>query len=103
MLYDIVMTMGKRIKAARERIHPKMTQQALAAALGISDKAVSGWERDEASPELGKLGDLRQILRVTYVWLVDGGATSPPSPDDPEVLLEDRMVKLFRRERGDAA
>lgn len=95
--------MGKRIKAARERIRPKLTQQALATTLGISDKAVSGWERDEASPEYAKLPELRHILRVTYAWLMEGGATPPPSVDDPEVLIEDRMVNLFRKERDSAA
>lgn len=102
-LYNVEMTMGKRIQAARRRITPKLTQRALATALGVSDKAVSGWERDEASPEYSKMPDLRRILRVTYAWLMEGGDAPPPSVDDPEVLIEDRMVNLFRRERPGSA
>jgi transcriptional regulator with XRE-family HTH domain len=97
------MTLGKRIKAARSRLRPKLTQQALADKLGISDKAVSGWERDANLPDSNKLSDLRTILKVTYVWLIDGGNTAPPAVDDAEVLLEERAAKLYRRERDAAA
>ena len=103
MLYDFDMSIGKRIKSARKRMVPKLTQEGLATLLGVTDKAVSGWERDEASPEIGKLGDIRRILRVTYVWLVEGGTSAPPAIDDPEVLLEDRMANILRKERRGAA
>lgn len=96
-------TMGKRIKKARSRLRPKLTQQALADKLGISDKAVSGWERDTSAPDSAKLSALRQILRVTYVWLHDGGTSPPPPADDSEVLLEDRAANLYRKERDSAA
>lgn len=87
-LYDIEMTLGKRIKAARERLPKKMTQQALADEFGITDKAVSAWERDVDTPGLDKLPKLRKVLRVTYAWLVEGGGP-PPAVDDPQVTLED--------------
>lgn len=92
------MSLGKRIKAARERLNPKMTQGKLADAFGISDKAVSGWERDVDIPDIGKVPELRRVLRVTYAWLLEGGNSPPPAIDDPEVLLEDRQVNLFRKE-----
>jgi transcriptional regulator with XRE-family HTH domain len=65
-----------------------MTQAQLGAAFGISDKAVSGWERDKDIPEFAKLPVLRRTLRVTYAWLHEGDGP-PPAADAPEVLLED--------------
>jgi transcriptional regulator with XRE-family HTH domain len=97
------MTLGRRIKAARERLEPKMTQQDLADRLGTSDKAVSGWERDKAVPEFAKMPELRRILRVTYAWLVEGNSAAPPAIDDPEVIIEDRAINLYRKERRNVA
>jgi len=97
-LYSAAMTLGRRIKAARERLDPKMTQGKLADAFGISDKAVSGWERDKDIPDIAKMPELRRVLRVTYAWLMEGGNSPPPAIDDPEVLIEDRAINLYRKE-----
>lgn len=102
-LYSAGMTLGRRIKAARERLEPKLTQQDLADRLGTTDKAVSGWERDKAVPEFAKMPELRRILRVTYAWLVEGHTAAPPDADDPEVLIEDRAINLYRKERSRVA
>ena len=82
------MTLGQRIKAARERLDPKMTQKGLAERFGISDKAVSAWERDDTIPEPAKIPELRRILRVPYAWLFEGNG-APPAVDAPEVAVED--------------
>lgn len=67
-----------------------MTQPKLAEAFGISYQAVAGWEADSVKPDLDKILVLRQQLRVTYAWLLNGSG-QPPAPDAPEVLLDDRM------------
>lgn len=90
-LYNVDMTLGNRIKQARERLRPKLTQAELGAKFGISDKAVSSWERDKTIPEPEKWGLLRQTLRVTYAWLVDGEGP-PPSENDPRVLWDDQAA-----------
>jgi transcriptional regulator with XRE-family HTH domain len=87
-LYDIEMTLGKRIKAARERLRPRVTQGHVAAMWEISDKAVSQWERDETIPELAKIADLAILLKVPCIWLLKGTG-SPPPPDAVEVAIED--------------
>lgn len=87
VLYAIDMTLGKRIKLARERLVPKPTQKDIATRLGISDKAVSSWERDETLPEHDKMPELRRLLKVTYAWLYEGTG-DPPAPDDLEVTLD---------------
>lgn len=92
------MTLGKRIKAARERLNPKPTQEQLGDKLGVTDKAVSGWERDMAVPEHAKMPELRRVLCVTYAWLMEGGDTPPPAVDDPEVVMENRSINLLRKE-----
>lgn len=86
------MNIGIRIKLARERLSPEITQDALAEQLGVSDKAVSGWERG-GRPDSGRLPELRRILRVTYMWLLEGTG-DPPHPDDPQVRLEDLASEL---------
>lgn len=87
-LYDAEMTLGNRIKQARERLRPKITQKDLGDKFGISDKAVSSWERGETIPDFDKMPKLRQVLRVTYVWLMEGNGP-PPAENDPRVLMDD--------------
>ena len=41
-----------------------MTQKQLAEKLGVSDKAVSKWERANGLPELSLLSDLAEILKT---------------------------------------
>ena len=82
------MTLGKRIKRARERLRPKPTQAEIAKFFNISDKAVSAWERDDTVPELEKIADLAGLLKVPCVWLLKGGG-DPPAPDALEVAIED--------------
>lgn len=93
-LYAIEMTLGNRIRAARKRLIPKLTQGAIGREFDISDKAVSSWERDETTPELTKLPTLARLLKVPLTWLLEG-AGQPPAPDDPEVLM-DRLLPAER-------
>lgn len=72
------MTLGKRIKAARERLHPKVTQAAVGVHFGVTDKAVSAWERDDAVPEVEKIADLAELLQVPCQWLLKGTGEPPP-------------------------
>jgi transcriptional regulator with XRE-family HTH domain len=87
LLYTVEMTLGKRIKKARERLRPKPTQTDIGNLFGISDKAVSAWERDETVPELDKIAKLAKRLQVPCLWLLDGTG-EPPEPDALEVAIE---------------
>jgi len=86
-LYTLDMTLGKRIKIARERLRPKVSQKKLGEVFDISDKAVSAWERDETIPEPDKMPTLRRSLQVPYWWLLEGSGPPPP-PDDVDVRLD---------------
>jgi transcriptional regulator with XRE-family HTH domain len=111
-LYNIEMTLGKRIKAARERLRPKPTQGQIGAYFGVTDKAVSGWERDQTIPELDKIADLARLLRVPCSWLLEG-VGAPPPPDALEVKIESlrpserallaAMIETIHKERESAA
>lgn len=100
-LYDYAMHIGKRIKLARERLDPRPTQADIGALFGISDKAVSGWEREDSEPEPDKYAALRRKLRVTFAYLLLGSGT-PPDPNDPMVQWEDRLQDEYEAagERG---
>jgi transcriptional regulator with XRE-family HTH domain len=104
--------MGKRIKAARERLKPKPTQTTIGDLFGISDKAVSSWERDETVPELDKIAKLAKHLQVPCIWLLEGRGV-PPDPDALEVVIEDlkpseravinATIQALRKSRGNVA
>lgn len=94
-LYTIEMTIGNRIKAARERLDPKPTQAQIGKAFGVTVQAVSGWERDETIPELAKIAKLARLLQVPCTWLLEGTG-APPPPD----TLEVRIQSLRPRERA---
>ena len=106
------MTLGKRIKAARERLQPKPTQSDIAGHFNVSDKAVSAWERDETVPELDKIAKLAKLLRIPCLWLLEGHG-QPPAPDALEVIIEDlrpaeraviqATIQAFRKQRDNVA
>jgi len=56
------MTLGERIKEAREARH--LSQEALAELLGVSRQAVSKWENDTAVPQGANRAALAEILEL---------------------------------------
>ena len=56
-------TMGRLIAAKRKELG--LTQQELAAKMGVTDKAVSKWERDLSCPDVGTLPRLAQIFGLS--------------------------------------
>jgi len=86
-LYTVEMTLGKRIKTARERLKPRLTQAEVGKHFGVSPQAVSGWERDDTIPDLDKIAPLARLLRVPAIWLLEGGG-AVPAPDAIETTIE---------------
>lgn len=76
-------------KIAYYRRDKKLSQEELAAQVGVSRQAVSKWELGEAAPDIGKLLALAKAFGVTTDHLLDEGAeperTAPPRPprEDP--------------------
>ena len=61
---------GKLIRDRRQ--HLKMSQNDLAQALNISDKAVSKWERGKSFPDISLLIPLSEILKISLYDLLTG-------------------------------
>lgn len=70
-------TMGGVIAALRKE--KGMTQLELAEQMGVTDKAVSKWERDLSCPDVASLPKLAQILGVTVDELMQS-----PAPEKKE-------------------
>lgn len=73
-------TLGRMIAALRKE--RGMTQADLAGRLGVTDKAVSKWERDLSCPDIASLPTLAQTLGVSVDELMQaqtaGGAAGQP-------------------------
>lgn len=68
--YDANMSMGERLKAARERA--KMTQAELGKKLRISTQTISNWERGKNAPTMDNLEQIAQITGADHLWLISG-------------------------------
>ena len=66
-----------------------MTQQQLADALHVSNKAVSRWERDESFPDLALVPVIADMLGVTADELLRGRKSAA---DDPNAGLSDKSI-----------
>ena len=63
------------------RKEKKLTQKELAAQLGVTDKAVSKWERGLGCPDISLLSKLSRILGVTTSELLNGEKAEPSIPE----------------------
>ena len=67
------------------RLQLEMTQQQLADKLGVTDKAVSKWERSVSYPDITILRELADALDVSVSELLAGKCDPQSSPVPPEV------------------
>ena len=61
------MELGKRIQQLRRE--KDLTQEQMAAVLGVTGAAVSKWETDAAIPDVAMLCPLARLLAVSYTHL----------------------------------
>lgn len=71
-------TLGSTIAALRKE--KGMTQQALAEKMGVTDKAVSKWERDLSCPDVSSLPKLAEELGVS----LDALMNCKPALEEPK-------------------
>ena len=77
-------TFGKTV--AKLRREQGITQQELADQMGVTDKAVSKWERDLSMPDTASLPLLAQTLGTTVDQLMNGaGDTAPAAPEKEDL------------------
>lgn len=91
-------TMGSFLAALRKA--EGMTQRELAEQLGVSDKTISRWERDDGQPDLSVIPVLAEIFGVTCDELLRGQRSSPQqrktsTPPPPEKTEKQRQHLLI--------
>jgi transcriptional regulator with XRE-family HTH domain len=69
------------------RKEKNLTQKELAEQLGVTDKAVSKWERGLSCPDISLLSKLSQVLGITTSELLNGEKAEPSSPE-ADALVE---------------
>lgn len=72
---------------ADRRKEKKMTQLELAQKLGVTDKAVSKWERDLSCPDMGTLPALARELDLSLDELLQGRAGKAPEKEKLDALI----------------
>lgn len=72
---------------ADRRKEKKMTQLELAQKLGVTDKAVSKWERDLSCPDIGTLPVLARELDLSLDELLQGRAGKAPEKEKLDALI----------------
>ena len=85
------MDIGKKIALCRKEAH--MSQEALAAELGISRQAVSRWETGEAVPDTAKVIELSRIFSVSTDYLLLDEIKEAKSKYE---IAEDKREQQFR-------
>lgn len=83
-------TLGALI--ARTRKEKGMTQLELAEKMGVTDKAVSKWERDLSCPDVSSLPALAQVLGLSLEELMQGQSKAP-SPENQVSTLVGLILK----------
>ena len=93
-------SMGEIISTLRKE--KGMTQKEIADRLGITDKAVSKWERDVAYPDTGTIPKLAEILGVTVEELMNAKSV-PVSENKKTDDVIDIVLKAVPLAMGVAA
>ena len=89
-------TLGSRIAELRRK--KNMTQEELAAELGVTPQAVSKWENDTASPDTLRLIQLADVLSTDVEYLATGKKSKPQIqrvyvPEIREKIIEKPVEK----------
>lgn len=86
-------TLGTMIRTLRTERH--MTQLDLAREMGVTDKAVSKWERDLSIPDASSLPKLAGLLDVTVDELLQAStAEQQPAAPAPDRAQATALIEL---------
>ena len=94
-------TTGDRIRLLRTRL--KLSQEALAAKVGVKRSAVTQWESGtSASLNMANIFKVARELNVSAEWLALGDTPSTPGTreDDGEYITNTETISLARRIRN---
>ena len=94
-------TLGTLIAEIRKQ--KGMTQLELAEKMGVTDKAVSKWERDLSCPDIASLPTLAETLGVSVDELLQGKNGKSPAPVGDVARIADTVLKGVALAMGVAA
>ena len=83
-------TFGTTISALRKK--KVMTQLELARQMGVTDKAVSKWERDLSFPDVASLPKLAEVLGTSVDELLEVKTAAQEGPAESKVLALVELV-----------
>ena len=87
------MTIGERISVFRKK--QGLTQSGLAKLIGVTDKAVSKWERNVSCPDISLLPNVAAALCVTVDELFQEKAEATRKADEKFISLEKYLMGEF--------
>lgn len=79
-------SLGEMIMSLRKE--KGMTQLELAEKMGVTDKAVSKWERDLSCPDINSIPRLAEVLNVSVEELMQSKREPAKSTDKTKTLVE---------------
>ncbi len=82
---------GERIRTTRQE--RRITQEELAAAVGVSRSAVAQWETGRSGQITGNLARIAQVLGVGVEFLMQGGSLAIPEASSADEMA---MLRLYR-------
>lgn len=92
-------TIGSRIAQKRKALG--LTQEALAAQLGISSQAISKWENDISYPDIALLPALAKLLNCTTDELLSGKSDEVRIVPEPQRKDPNDLVLRIRVDSSD--
>jgi transcriptional regulator with XRE-family HTH domain len=76
---DMKTILSQRLRAARQAMHPSVTQRAVAQRLKLSPSAINLWEHGKTQPSAQDIAELSRWFGVSADWLL-GVETNRPGP-----------------------
>ena len=94
---------GAKLKAARKALRPKVSQARLGEIVGVGERVIAGWEREEYKPRWEHRITLARTLAVQIAGLppefTGTGATIEPlrekTPTTPEKEMAGKHVEMM--------
>lgn len=84
------MKMGELIRSSRKE--KGLTQKDVADKLGITDRAVSKWERGICAPDIAYIEELAEMLGLTIAELIAGQRMEQPPAQEVESAIKETIT-----------
>ena len=86
-------SMGSIISTRRKELG--LTQNDLAEKMGVTDKAVSKWERSLSCPDLASIPKLAEVLGISLEELLNSDNLNSPKPKETPKIIFGWLLDMF--------